>query len=672
MKRFLILLLTVIVIVVGWLPVTFASAAESTVKVRIEGDMQTVFVGEVGIEGCTIIDNSGNQHELPAMAACALQAAAQAAEVDIEFQDFGFGLLLQRIGEDNTPVDWSKSWSFWANDDMADVGIDTYTPSGGDNLLFAFTSYPAVPLRVQLPQTAIVGEPVDVKVQQRLGETDENWQWHGRWEEAPGAKVHVGEEIIITDASGGAQVLLTEEGRQVIWATGEGWVISEQMIVTVEPVVSTTPEPSVTPEPSTTPEPTFSPAPSVAPEPTATPVSVAPTPSPACNPVVSQEVTDSVNRGLLYLRQQQQANGMIDGEMVSAWSAMAFGAANTSAATVKQGESSLLGALLTMNGKVATDVERQILAVRASGANPRKFGGRDLVVELNSYFDGKQYGAVSLINDDIFALLALLAGGEDIEASNVSQTVRNIIAAQESGGLWSDNADLTAAAMQALFAYYRFGGDIGISEALGSARQALLAKQDKEGGFGDNSATTAWTSQALSLSDTSDLLCPRPLTALLKYQNTDGGFGWKLGDKSSSLMTAYAVPALLKKAWPIMDLETASLNITSVEHLYVPGKNVPAPVKTVIDIAKVSSQVEKKGKVAGTQTEPYDLTHNVVETDNEQVKKEINTQITNKSSATAAAGRYPPNKKPTALLMFSLANMGIGISITRLLTKIII
>ncbi|MFH1354060.1 MAG: hypothetical protein ABIH36_02120 [bacterium] len=613
-------LLVVCVVGIAWGALTLQAAGEATVDLRIEGSESTVFARPVTVSDCSIADVGGVEHEMSGVAACALAKAAEQSSFEMEFKDFGFGLFLDRIGSDSTPDDFSQSWSFWTNDSPASVGVDTYEVEEGDNLLLAFSAWPAVPLRVTGPDAAEAGETITFLVEKRVGEYDDSFIWQGGWQAAENAILDVGSNEYQVPADGVVRVTLDSPGTIAVQARGEGLVRSSRHVVEVAAVVAS---PSA--------EPTVSPSPNPSPS-----SSNSSSPSPSVVPVSVNMRQDSAGRALVYLRGQQSSDGTIGGSMTSAWSAMAFGADYQRAQNIMKGGASLLDGLEQAVLSSATDVERQIMAVRAAGINPRSFAGSDLVMELKSYYRQGQFGEESLINDDVFGILALLAAEEPIESPEIRGAVKTVLSAQKFDGSW-DNIDMTAAAVQALNVYAKRGGSIAVGGAVIRARDYLRNSQDKYGGWGENSATTAWTIQAVvALGEKVDSWKNNdgmtPWQALLRYRNNNGGFGWREKNDVSAFMTAYAVPALLGRAWPITLLELETSLATS------PLPAVAGAVTAIATVAPVSSLVP------------------------EVVSEEVaNVNVGDDFVAPRAVDRN------FAITLFGLANLGIGVAVARMI-----
>lgn len=639
------------------LAVNLVRGADGTpVSLRVEGSTNTFFDGTVHVAPCTVIDTDGKEHALPAVAACALQEAAHQQGFTIVFQDFGFGLFLKAIGTDDTPADFSQGWNFWVNYDPASVGLDTYAVAMQDRILLAFAPYPGVPLRVTAPEQADVDVPIPVQTEKRVGDFDDQFVWHGRWEPAEGATLHVGENTYPVPSGGEVSVTISAPGSIPISADGTGFVRSAKHTITV-------PSPSPSPSPS----PTSSPSPTPTPSPTP---SATPTPSPSPTPVsdVSEETRQAyAGAALSYLRSRQSSSGEIDGSMVTGWSAIAFGAHGERGDSIRNGRS-LLDALATSSLTLATDIERQILAVRAAGANPHAFAGSDLVRLLHDRVRNGQIGEEALINDDIFGVLAFLAAGESAQNASVQSGVQAILQKQAADGGF-ENVDITAAAIQALRAYAVRGGSSDANDAVNRSRTYLRVHQDQFGGFGENSATTAWGLQAIialgedpSTWRTSD--SRTPWTALLRYQHASGGFGWKSRDDVSAFMTAYAVPALLSAPWPV--------TLLSIETVTAAATLEASPTPTATSLPRVA------GSTAIATVSPLSTASSVFVTTPSPSPAEV---IASPSPAVLAAtetrasvpkGFTPlaPVDRHFALSMFGVANVGVGLSLARIIGKL--
>ncbi|MBX4187863.1 MAG: DUF4430 domain-containing protein [Candidatus Doudnabacteria bacterium] len=198
----------------------------------------------------------------------------------------------------------------------------------------------------------------------------------------------------------------------------------------------------------------------------------------------------------------------------------------------------------------ALDYEKRILAITAQGQNPRSWGEENFVEKLLSKYNGSQMGDTSLLNDDIFGLLALNSVGESGDVINKIRS--HVLANQNSDGGWSffigggSDSNTTAMTVAALET---------TGSAPGSAINYLKSTQNNDGGYGftpnidSDGASTAWVIIGLhSASAVSD----NAVSYLESLQLSNGTFKWKSSDSNgSTLVTAYAVIALSGKTLPI-------------------------------------------------------------------------------------------------------------------------
>lgn len=225
------------------------------------------------------------------------------------------------------------------------------------------------------------------------------------------------------------------------------------------------------------------------------------------------------------------------------WSIMANAAAGRTV-----GENYLRGSL---GGGSATDYEKRILAITAISQDPRTFGAENFVAKLNSMFDGNQIGDPSLLNDDIFGLLALYSSGE--RGNTLNRVRDHILSRQNSDGGWGfatsggSDSNTTAMAVAALKT---------LDGVPGSAINYLRQSQSSSGGFGFNpgaeadGASTSWVISGLIAAGES--VPGGAISFLENLQLADGSFKWRSSDSSgSTLVTAYAVIALSNRTLPI-------------------------------------------------------------------------------------------------------------------------
>lgn len=314
--------------------------------------------------------------------------------------------------------------------------------------------------------------------------------------------------------------------------------------------------------------------------------------------VVTSVHADTItDNGLAFLQTKQDSAGKISGYGgESQWAAIAFAASGVDVATVKNPSVSLKDYLLSdkpASGSAATEWERRILAIVAIGDDPSNFSGVNYVQNLESLSNNNQIGDTTLLNDDIFGLLALTASGSLTGQTTKQSELTFIIQHQGSdhGFSWttdtscawcgSDSND-TAAALQALQAAKDNSlTDPNLDSAIESAKAYLLSLQKSDGGFGydaysdSDGSSTAWALMALNslgLKDSPEAQQARAW--LIANQETDGGFHWMSGYSSDTYTTSHAVIALQGKSWLLQTFGSA-----------------PAPSPTILPSASPSPVV---------------------------------------------------------------------------------
>ena len=259
------------------------------------------------------------------------------------------------------------------------------------------------------------------------------------------------------------------------------------------------------------------------------------------------KIQSEIEKGIVYLKSQPQ----------TAWSTMAL------AANKEQGIDLTHLKSVPTDQKSATTYAKNILALVAAGEDPTNFGDENYVERLKSYYQNNQFGEEALINDDVWAVLALASLGQE----NLSQAlaVKNyILNFQNSDGGWgystssSSDTNSTAATLMALL-------ETGLSPESSEIQKAisyLRASQNNDGGFPytpgaiSDSCSDAWTISAIYKLGQNPTHPDwgkndkNPLKNLLSFQDEDGGFWWQR-EGDNKFCTAYSILALLEKSYPV-------------------------------------------------------------------------------------------------------------------------
>ncbi|MBN1152572.1 MAG: terpene cyclase/mutase family protein [Dehalococcoidia bacterium] len=302
----------------------------------------------------------------------------------------------------------------------------------------------------------------------------------------------------------------------------------------------------------------------------------------------------AVQGALLYLRAQQSVDGSIGGFGDSAWACIAIAAAGEDPNEWENGGQSLVdflkagppGGDLSGEFNMGTYLARMVLAAVSAGEDPEAFGswsGSNLGVTITngdylgalvSLYDGTQFlqdltgaaDSAETLNDDFWAVRALVTAGESPYSPMVQSAVQFIIGNQEADGGWtwgtvnhgwymlnSTDVDNTAAAILALCLGRRVD-----SEAVQDGLGFLRANQDASGGFigywtGVNVMSTAWCVDAIgagSQHPDGSAWTPddaSPVDYLLGSQFGDGSFDGSIRSTSDAIVALvgsyYRAPA---------------------------------------------------------------------------------------------------------------------------------
>ena len=263
------------------------------------------------------------------------------------------------------------------------------------------------------------------------------------------------------------------------------------------------------------------------------------------------------------------------------------------------------------SGSNANEYAKTILAVIAAGEDPYNFNSQDLVAGLFSYYNNQQLGATSLLNDDFWGLMALVAAGEEV-SSQVIQDIKNfILAAQNTDGGWgfsplaSSDTNDTAAAIMALLDAGLQSSSTEIQNALNYLQQA----QNDDGGFSfyengtSDAGSDSWVIAALDKTgiDPNSWLrgSNTPISHLESLALPDGSYRWVITDPAGNLlMTAYAAVALAEKYYPVEYYEPPVPSGPAVYPLRIEG-SIQTYCDAEIEAANAMEIIENGASVCG-------------------------------------------------------------------------
>jgi len=272
-------------------------------------------------------------------------------------------------------------------------------------------------------------------------------------------------------------------------------------------------------------------------------------------PYLSED--SEIIKSLEFLQKQQENSGSIGGFSVSGWVCMALSCAGQQPDDWGGLVDYLEERTYLLDDDKPEDWERQTLAIVACNKNPQNFSDMDFVEKIIGFYDGDQIGSTGNLFDDYFGILALISAGVSVNESIIQNTKSFIITKQNSNGGWGDS-DSTAAAIMALVA----AGENKDSNVIYDAINFLKNLQTDDGGFhswgNTNVASTAWVVMALNIVDKDatsqewEKNGKTPIEYILSLQQEDGSFNWTSDMRNGpEWMTAYAIPALMGKNYPI-------------------------------------------------------------------------------------------------------------------------
>jgi hypothetical protein len=201
------------------------------------------------------------------------------------------------------------------------------------------------------------------------------------------------------------------------------------------------------------------------------------------------------------------------------------------------------------------DFARMILVISAIGEDPTNFGDVNYLVMLKSYYNGEQFGDPDSVEDDAFAILALVSCGDKNQRTDamITNAIGYIKARQNGDGGWSSfgvdsDARTTSLVIQAFIA----AGEDKNSETIKKALDYLKTAQDEDGGY-SNVITTSYAIQAFIAAGEELSNYSKTIDYLLSLQQPDGSFNYTTNmSLFPPRMTIFPIPALCGEPYPMM------------------------------------------------------------------------------------------------------------------------
>jgi Squalene-hopene cyclase C-terminal domain/Prenyltransferase and squalene oxidase repeat len=280
-------------------------------------------------------------------------------------------------------------------------------------------------------------------------------------------------------------------------------------------------------------------------------------------PVAASAATPASRAESYLLRAQNKDGGFgsaprgSSSPLYTGWAGLALGSAGRNPRDVRRSDGrSLASYVLRGSGSLNAigEIERTVLLARVAGMDPRHFGGRNLLAEIEKRRRGD--GSISgYVSYTAFGVMALRASG----ASAGSATIQWLVSSQNADGGFGvarsspSDSDMTGAALQALATVGRARGPAGQRAA-----EWLRNNQNGDGGFGQskgrdsNAQSTAYAIQGLLAAAAGGNAASRAQAYLVRLQRRDGSVAFSSTSATTPVwVTAQALMALEGKPLPL-------------------------------------------------------------------------------------------------------------------------
>ncbi|MBD3311452.1 MAG: hypothetical protein GF349_03080 [Candidatus Magasanikbacteria bacterium] len=486
------------------------------------------------------------------------------AQYNAEFDSFYIACL--EIDENGENTEYCDNWNYVVDDEYPSIGMDKYELNGEENVYVYFST----PWKITTKHNEVeVNSTTTVKTW-RYAYNDPNTEWEadpntmidisqpnasstGWWDE------NLTVSTTYSNEDGFAELIFSEPGIYNIKITSSDWTKWSQPVQinvinqTNQTVTSTLQTDSATVSTQSTNS--YS--------------------STSDNELISNtDIEEAANRILSFLESEQDQSGKIKDGGTSDWSTISFGAADIDSDTIKKEGKSLIDYVkdreLTETNEInlCAAYPRHILALLAGGieSDDQQIKNLREKIENDCYEleNDNNYGEIG-INDDVFALIALIASGSDTKDNQILTDILNEISddqTEDGAFTWVGfpSADITGAVINTLI--YSKENDIEIDENLiDNARQYLKETQLDDGGWGMDDSdvlTTSWVMMGINALGEDQLdwqtdSGKNPWYVLVQNLNDEGYYESEYyTDEVDWFATKHAVPALLGKSWPIV------------------------------------------------------------------------------------------------------------------------
>ncbi len=243
--------------------------------------------------------------------------------------------------------------------------------------------------------------------------------------------------------------------------------------------------------------------------------------------------------------------------LYTGWAGLGLGSAGRNPRDVHRRGGRTLARYVLRGSKSLRDIgeiERTVLVAKVAGLNPRSFGGRYLIAEIERR--RRANGSISnFVSYTAFGIMALKssrtpAGESTVRGLQGPHTADGGVGVARSS---PSDADMTGAALQALVTVGHGGTAAGRRAA-----EWLQSNQNRDGGFGQfkgrpsNAQSTSYAVQGLLAAGFSGEVVSRARTYLVRRQRRDGSIAYSSSSTQTPVwVTAQALMALEGKALPV-------------------------------------------------------------------------------------------------------------------------
>ena len=540
----------------------------TTIHLQIESYDNTLYDDDIIVTECEINENTTSTL---LTTYCALQQLNEQDILDIEFTNYGGDARFISKINNYDGSDWNY-WAFFHNLEYSSESINEYELNSGDQILL---SYGIWPLKLE---TSSSTPQLNTTTTLSVKEFGFDSSWNAVWTTSTSSTISIststGNQEFFS-ANGSHELKITTTTPYQIFASKENFVTSS--IINIDPVVST----ATTSTTSTEEEENNNNSSNGNNNNNGSEDGDKTNETNEDNLISTDTLQQSAKKILNYLKSQQDETGkIIDGNMTD-WAIMSFGADNQYADDIKQANSkSLLEYEKEYNLDEPADLNscatypRHVLALLSAGvetSDPAIVGLKENMYSVCYDDTGAKYGQNG-INDDVFALLALLALDTNVEENIITDIIAEIKTWQLDSGAfswpdWLDPSkktagdDITGASINALNYAKQKGANIN-QDILDNATNYLKTTQKSDGGWGYSNSdimTTSWVLMGINSleqnqSDWQTTSSTNPWHPLVKQLNDEGFYesSWTPGAAMDSFAMKHAVPAILGASWPII------------------------------------------------------------------------------------------------------------------------